>query len=309
MRVNARRLILTASATLCSLGLAMPLSAATVVDVETLVGTITIELFEDQAPATASRFLENVNAGVYNATMMHHAQGGMLRGGLFQYNSCSQGPVEAAPGVRHALESTGLDNSFGTVALRRDPQNSNQISNEWQFNLANGVADQDAGVEPVVFGRIISGMDVADFIHTQNRIMMHGALPDVATFNYPFTAYSCSAFDRDNVVFVFMSSREVVNVYDAQSDQISLQVDAGEAGYLSLSFEIASTAPNGVIRALADSVTILDSAVAGMATFDAETGELTIPEFAMGNEVAFTNVVFTLTDSENLLFTLQSFDE
>ena len=44
-----------------------------------------------------------------------------------------------------------------------------------------------------------------------------------------------------------------------------------------------------------------------MATFDAATGNLTIPELVVDGQVAYTNLVFQLTDSENLFFTLQSF--
>ena len=74
--------------------------AATVVDVQTVFGVFTLELYEQQAPQTVARFLENVDAGVYNLTMVHWAFGGVLRGGLFRFNTCAEGPVEVAPGVR-----------------------------------------------------------------------------------------------------------------------------------------------------------------------------------------------------------------
>jgi hypothetical protein len=46
-----------------------------------------------------------------------------------------------------------------------------------------------------------------------------------------------------------------------------------------------------------------------MATFDGLSGTLSIPELELNGEVAYTNVVFKLTDAQTYSFTLQSFDE
>lgn len=284
------------------------LHAATVVDIQTTFGFIRIDLYEDEAPELTARFLENVDAGVYDLTMIHFALGGMLRGGLFDFQSCQAGPVEAEPGARHPLVENGLANGFETFALRRDPQDSNQITNAWQMNLANGVEDDNSDQAPVVIGKIIGGMTIADNIHSNlQRIVLS---PDISipTINYPLETYNCSFLTTNNIVYTTMESRDVVNVYEAETEQIIMQVNAGEAGYLELAFQIES-AEQGTIRALADSVVILDTPVAGMASFDTETGELYIPEIAIGEEIPFVDAIFQLTDSENLIFTLQSVEQ
>ncbi len=281
--------------------------AATVVDVQTVFGAFTLELYEQHAPQTVSRFLENVDNRVYNLTMVHWAGSGMLRGGLFGFDTCAEGPIEVAPGVRHEPEDTGLNNDFGTLAMRRDPQNPDLLSNEWQLNLASGVEDDGADSAPVVFGKIISGKSVTDAIHFVPRVSLGQALPFIPLINYNFDfgLYSCSLISRENIVFVTMQSREVVNTYDGGSDRIHVQVDAGEAGYLGVSFQVESV-QDGTIRALPESLVELETATDGMASYDPDTGELVLPELAIGDDVPYVDVVLLLTDPENLVFTLQS---
>ncbi|MEZ5490448.1 MAG: peptidylprolyl isomerase [Gammaproteobacteria bacterium] len=281
--------------------------AATVVDVQTLFGFFTLELYEEQAPATVARFLQNVDSGVYNLTFVHWAQGGTVRGGLFRLESCSQGPFEAAPGVRHPLEVTGLNNVSGSFAIRRDPLDAGQLSNEWQLNIANGVEDDGSGSAPVVIGKIIAGQAVVNAIHGQPRISLGPVLPSIPLVNYwiDYPFYNCNLMTRDNFTFVVMDSRQVANIFDPTSEQIHAQLDIGESAYLSLSFQLESL-EEGTFRALPDSIVALDEWNRGMARFDFETGELFLPEIAVGDDVLFIDVVFTLTDPENLIFTLQS---
>ncbi|MCP5345327.1 MAG: peptidylprolyl isomerase [Gammaproteobacteria bacterium] len=283
--------------------------AATVVDVQTLFGFFTLELFEEQAPETVARFLENVDAGVYDLTFVHWAQGGVVRGGLFKMNSCAQGPLEAAPGVSYPVEVTGLNNDFGTLAMRRHPLDAGQISNEWQLNLVSGAEDDASGSAPVVIGKIIDGRAVVEDIHALPRIALGSVLPFIPLVNYwiDYGLYNCSLINRDNFTYVVMKSRQVVNVFDPVSEQIHVQVDIGESAYLGLSFQIESL-EEGTIRALPDSIVALDSGNRGVTDFDVNTGELFLPEIAVGDDVPFVDVVFKLTDPENLIFTLQSLE-
>ena len=77
---------------------------------------------------------------------------------------------------------------------------------------------------------------------------------------------------------------------------------------MGLSFSIYSIEPNVVIQALAESVVILEGSVPGIASFNLAIGNLTLPELSANGEVVFRNLVFLLTDAQNLLFTLQSFE-
>lgn len=308
-RLNLQSAIKFLILLLSCLGGSAAVHAATVVDVQTVFGFFTLELYEEQAPETVARFLENVDAGVYDLTFVHWAQGGMVRGGLFRINSCPQGPVEAAPGVSHPIEASNLNNDLGTLAMRRHPTNAGQISNEWQLNLVSGIEDEEPDSVPVVIGKIIDGQAVVEAIHAQPRIAFGTALPFIPLINYSFDygLYNCSLMSRDNFTFVVMESRQVVNVFDPASEQIHVQVDVGEPSHLSLSFQIESI-EEGTIRALPESVVEVDDSNRGVARFDFDTGELFIPEIAVGNDVPYVDLVFTLTDSENLIFTLQSLE-
>jgi hypothetical protein len=57
------------------------------------------------------------------------------------------------------------------------------------------------------------------------------------------------------------------------------------------------------------SVESLTETVDKIATFDAETGRLVLPELVISGEVAFRNLSFILTNVEQLLFTLESFEQ
>ena len=126
-----------------------------------------------------------------------------------------------------------------------------RLSNEWQLNLASGVEDDGSDSAPVVIGRILAGREVASVINLIPRVALGFPFPTIPLINYnfDFERYDCSLISRENIVFVTMNSREVVNTYDAVSDRIQIQVDAGEAGYLEVSFQIESV-EEGVIRAL-----------------------------------------------------------
>lgn len=283
--------------------------AATVVDVQTVFGFFTLELLEEQAPQTVARFLENVNTGVYNLTFVHWAQGGIVRGGVYRINACAQGPYEVVPGASNPLETSGLGNDLGTFAVRRHSLDSGLLSNEWQVNLASGVEDDTSDSAPVVIGKIIDGRDVVEAVHTLPRIALGTVLPFIPLINYDFAYpfYSCSLINRDNFTFVVMRSREVVNIFDPDSGQIHVQVDIGQSSNLGLSFQIESL-EQGTIRALPGSFVEVKDSDRGVAKFDFDTGELFLPEIALGNDVPFVDVVFKLTDPQNLIFTLQSLD-
>jgi hypothetical protein len=61
-----------------------------------------------------------------------------------------------------------------------------------------------------------------------------------------------------------------------------------------------------IIQVQPETVTALTENVEGMSTFDATTNNLTIPALVINGQVAYSNMVFRLTDPEKLFFTLIS---
>src|SRR3954465_5361156 len=55
-----------------------------IVTIETTMGTITVELFKDQAPVSVANFLEYVRSGFYPGTIWHRVVSGyVIQGGGF----------------------------------------------------------------------------------------------------------------------------------------------------------------------------------------------------------------------------------
>ena len=132
---------------------------------ETNMGNIVIELFEDEAPITVANFLDYVNSGFYDGLIFHRViQNFMIQGGGFDVNlQYRQGgdPIENE-------SYNGLSNLRGTIAMARtsDPHSA---TSQFFINHANNPGlDKDYlygdGWGYCVFGQVESGMDVVDAI-------------------------------------------------------------------------------------------------------------------------------------------------
>jgi cyclophilin family peptidyl-prolyl cis-trans isomerase len=136
-----------------------------VVLVETSMGTITIELFKDQAPVSVANFLQYVRDGFYPGTIWHRVVPGyVIQGGGFT-------PELVEKGTRAPIQNeatNGLTNRRGTVAMART-RTLRSATSQFYINLANNPALDHTGFSPdvfgyAVFGRVIDGMDVVDRI-------------------------------------------------------------------------------------------------------------------------------------------------
>ncbi len=134
--------------------------------VRTSMGTIELALFENDAPLTVANFKSN--AGYLDgsdgdgSTIFHRVIAGfMVQCGGFREDGSRKGPRPTV--VSEA--NNGHFNVRGTVAMARtsDPDSA---SAQWFINVVdNGSLDYgrfSAGY--TVFGKVVSGMDVADAI-------------------------------------------------------------------------------------------------------------------------------------------------
>jgi peptidyl-prolyl cis-trans isomerase B (cyclophilin B) len=144
------------------------------VKLHTSLGTITLELFAEQAPESVKNFLAYVDAGHYDNTVFHRViDGFMIQGGGFE-------PGMKQKSTREPIQNeanNGLKNDRGTVAMART---SAPHSATAQFFI--NVADNDFlnfrsadgnGWGYCVFARVAEGMDVVDKIRkvaTGNRL-------------------------------------------------------------------------------------------------------------------------------------------
>jgi len=162
-----QRVAIWACAALMLLPGAVPAQKAPnpVVVMETNVGTITMELFQDLAPKTVENFLTYAKAGFYNGTIFHRIiEGFMIQGGGFTPQMRLK---PTRPPIKNEA-SMMLRNERGTVAAARSG-GVNTITAQFFINTADNVSLDHKGIFPddfgyAVFGRVIEGMDVVDKI-------------------------------------------------------------------------------------------------------------------------------------------------
>lgn len=142
------------------------------VQMETSLGTLVIELQPAEAPVTVENFLKYVNSGYYSGTIFHRViDGFMVQGGGFTEDMRMK--TNAYPPI--ALESrNGLRNEKYTVAMARTNVPDSATSQFFINVVDNPRLDfpNPDGHGYAVFGRVIQGTDVVDKIRqvpTTNR--------------------------------------------------------------------------------------------------------------------------------------------
>lgn len=121
----------------------------------TSVGDITIGLNSKETPVTANNFIYLAKSNFYNDTIFHRViDGFMIQGGD------PRGDGTGDPGYKFNDEEFSGEYTRGTVAMA----NSGPNTNGSQFFIMH----KDYGLQPnyVIFGKVISGMEVVDKIAT-----------------------------------------------------------------------------------------------------------------------------------------------
>jgi peptidyl-prolyl cis-trans isomerase B (cyclophilin B) len=133
---------------------------------ETSMGPVKIELFDDLAPITVKNFLKYVDEQYFDGTIFHRVISDfMIQGGGFEPGSLKKEKKTGAPIENESYN--GMINDRGTLAMARtsDP---NSATAQFFINVKNNgflnkIQAQD-GYGYAVFGRVIDGMDVVDKI-------------------------------------------------------------------------------------------------------------------------------------------------
>jgi cyclophilin family peptidyl-prolyl cis-trans isomerase len=133
--------------------------------IETSMGNITVELYQDKAPKTVANFLEYVKAGYFKGTIFHRViKGFMIQGGGLSAdmkNKPTQSPIENEA-------ANGLKNVRGTIAMARTAEIHSATSQFFINTVDNSFLDHRSTSPDkfgyCVFGKVTSGMDVVDKI-------------------------------------------------------------------------------------------------------------------------------------------------
>jgi peptidyl-prolyl cis-trans isomerase B (cyclophilin B) len=133
------------------------------IDLNTSLGTIRVELDDVNAPNSASNFAAYVKQGHYDGTVFHRViKGFMVQGGGFA-PGMKQKPV-GAPIANEA--NNGLKNRHYTLAMARtsDPHSATAqfFINTSDNAFLDHKAENTQGWGYAVFGKVVSGTDVVD---------------------------------------------------------------------------------------------------------------------------------------------------
>lgn len=134
--------------------------------VQTSLGDITIELFQDQAPISVENFLQYANDGYYEGTVFHRViQQFMIQGGGM---TPDLSPKQTRAPIKNEA-TNGVSNARGTISMARTNVVDSATSQFFINTVDNARSLDNTGTDArsygyAVFGRVTGGMDVVDRI-------------------------------------------------------------------------------------------------------------------------------------------------
>ncbi len=138
-----------------------------VVVIDTSMGTIKAELYQDRAPGTVKNFLIYVDDKHYDGTIFHRVMSDfMIQGGGFEPGALEKNDEKQTRAPIRNEADNGLSNQRGTLAMARtgDPHSATA---QFFINVKDNVG-LDRGRNDkfgyAVFGKVIEGMAVVDKI-------------------------------------------------------------------------------------------------------------------------------------------------
>jgi len=283
-------------------------AANSVVCMQSTLGDVCLELYDESTPITVENFLNYVNNNDYNNTLIHRSVPGfVLQGGAY---NISEELVVSAIGANEAIENEyKLSNTRGTIAMAKVADDPDSATNQWFINLADNstnLDNQNGGF--TVFGRVIgNGMDVIDNIASQQRFNFNSTLTETPTINYS----GGEDLIRDNFVFINTAAQLIEDdeIATYQNNYIIAVVDAGSLGIFNCKFKLTQSSPIYQFELDLSLISAASSIATVQATFDNSTGLLTIPSIRLSETNTLNNVILQLSDSGQYLFSLLSINE
>ena len=136
-------------------------TANPLVQMETSLGEILLELDAAKAPLSVANFVAYAKAGHYDGTIFHRViKGFMIQGGGMTPDMAERstgGPIKNEAG-------NGLKNKIGTIAMARTAEVDSATA-QFFINTADNKSLDHGGSRPelygyAVFGKVVDGMDV-----------------------------------------------------------------------------------------------------------------------------------------------------
>lgn len=283
---------------------------------DTNVGEFCIVLYPDTAPLTVANFLNYVEDGDYDNTIIHRsAPRFVIQGGGYTYDAEEDELVEITsdPAV---VNEFSRSNVRGTVAMAKLGNDPNSATNEWFVNLVDNSQNldyQNGGF--TVFGEVIGqGMAVVDAIAgrpIRNLSTLYGGAFDsmpVLKFSTPVSADDFIVVRR---AYVSDANNlppdpdlpDTTGVFNGLTLTVPVQF---RDSMLRMTFDLNSEPPTYVFRLRTTQIVELNDKGQERATFDIETGRMHIPTVLYGLDV-WQDLELRLTDATLFEVTLDSF--
>ncbi|CAN2045702.1 peptidyl-prolyl cis-trans isomerase B [Candidatus Magnetomoraceae bacterium gMMP-1] len=138
-----------------------------IIAIETKMGTIKVEIWEDKPLNTAKNFFRYLDEGFYEGTIFHR----VIDNFMIQMGGLTPDMREKKAGLHSPIKneaSSDLKNDRGTIAMARTQDIHSatcqffiNVNNNDFLNHKNNTAD---GFGYAVFGKVVDGMDVVDAI-------------------------------------------------------------------------------------------------------------------------------------------------
>ena len=194
------------------------LANATIVRMETSLGSIDVNLYDETTPETVANFLSYVSSDAYvNTFIQRSIENFVIQGGGYTYSGTL--PVTAITKGSTVVNEPEYSNVRGTIAMAKIGGEPNSATNQWFFNLANNSAGspqldtQNGGF--TVFGEVmLDDMDVVDAIANVTVRNKGGAFGSLPLRDYSDDDHSNNVDpDADNFILV-----SAITVIDAAAD-------------------------------------------------------------------------------------------
>lgn len=284
--------------------------AGTIVRVSTSVGDYSIELLDDTAPITVNNFLNYVNRNAYNGTYLHRVVADfVVQGGGYRFEPFV-GPVDV-PEDPPITNEFNTSNTRGTVAMAKIEGDPNSATSQWFVNLIDNTSLDTTNGGFTVFGNVLGeGMITVDAIAALPTVNLGGKASNAPFFTDLYSSPLDFVYINAEVVNRFSSAPHVLETATGLMIT-SVNIDNGE-DVISLNLNSVETSPNIVMQANLESVIPRIADLDGIASYSTTDQRLRIPSLEVndrGNIFVVTNVVFALTNSNPVQFTLESYDQ
>lgn len=150
--------------------------AGSIVEIETPVGTLTLDLYDEEKPITVANFLEYIRSGRYENLLAHRLDPGfVLQSGGYTLVNNTPTAVSTDPAIANEFTTDPrFSNTFGTIAMAKRSGFPDSATSQWFLNLGDNSSLDSSNGGFTVFGRVVAGLDVLAKFNTDFNDQANG---------------------------------------------------------------------------------------------------------------------------------------